>query len=215
MKVTKFVHSCLLVETPGRVALFDPGNLSRAALPLEKLSRLDDIFITHQHGDHCDPELIKKLVAKFPDVRITTTPEVVSQLAADSIEASDQPPAGVEFFEAPHESVEPLFPRPQEIGIHYLGVLSDPGDSHSFSETKEILALPITAPWGSTIKALNLALELKPKYVLPIHDWHWRDEAREQTYANFERILGQQGIQFIKLQTGQPVEIPIETAIPA
>ena len=108
------------------------------------------------------------------------------------------------FFDSPHESVEPLFRSPEQIGIHYLDKLSDPGDSHSFKETKAILALPVTAPWGSTIKALNLALELKPKHVLPIHDWHWRDEAREQTYDRFERILGEQGITFHKLQTGQP-----------
>jgi hypothetical protein len=44
---------------------------------------------------------------------------------------------------------------------------------------------------------------------LPIHDWHWRDEAREQTYGMFERVLAEQGITFHKLQTGQPVEIDV------
>jgi len=58
-------------------------------------------------------------------------------------------------------------------------------------------------------KALNLALALKPKHVLPIHDWHWRDEARESTYQNFEQILGKEGITFYKLQTGVPVDIPL------
>jgi L-ascorbate metabolism protein UlaG (beta-lactamase superfamily) len=207
MKITKFVHACLLVETPDRVALFDPGSMSAPNIDIDSLDRLDDIFITHIHGDHMDIPFIKKLVAKFPEVRITSTEEVVKQLADEGIKASSTPPEGVSFFDSPHESVKPLFDPPQEIGIHYLDVLSHPGDS--FSETKEILALPVSAPWGSTIKALNLALELKPKHVLPIHDWHWRDEAREQTYGMFERILGEQGITFHKLQTGQPVEIDI------
>ena len=141
-------------------------------------------------------------------MRITTTGEVVKQLAGEGIKASDQPSEGVVFFDSPHESVAPLFGQPpEEIGIHYLDVFSHPGDSHSFRETKAVLALPVATPWGSTIKALNLALELKPKFVLPIHDWHWRDEAREQSYGMFERILGEQGITFFKLQTGQPVEI--------
>jgi len=210
MKITKFVHACLLVETPDRVALFDPGSMSTPNIDIEKLTRLDDIFITHEHGDHKDVPFIKRLVAKFPGVRITTTSEVVKQLAGEGIKASDQPSEGIVFFDSPHESVAPLFGEPpEEIGIHYLDVLSHPGDSHSFHETKAILALPITAPWGSTIKALNLALELKPKFVLPIHDWHWRDEAREQTYTMFERILGEQGITFYKLQTGQPIEIEV------
>jgi L-ascorbate metabolism protein UlaG (beta-lactamase superfamily) len=208
LTVTKFVHACLLVETPDRAALFDPGTLSTPNIDIDKLTRLDDIFITHEHGDHKDIPFIKRLVAKFPDVRITTTGEVVKQLAGEGIKAGDQPSEGVVFFDSPHESVAPLFGQPpEEIGIHYLDVLSHPGDSHSFRETKAVLALPVAAPWGSTIKALNLALELKPKFVLPIHDWHWRDEAREQSYGMFERILGEQGITFFKLQTGQPVEI--------
>jgi L-ascorbate metabolism protein UlaG (beta-lactamase superfamily) len=208
LTVTKFVHACLLVETPDRAALFDPGTLSTPNIDIDKLTRLDDIFITHEHGDHKDIPFIKRLVAKFPDVRITTTGEVVKQLAGEGIKAGDQPSEGVVFFDSPHESVAPLFGQPpEEIGIHYLDVLSHPGDSHSFRKTKAVLALPVAAPWGSTIKALNLALELKPKFVLPIHDWHWRDEAREQSYGMFERILGEQGITFFKLQTGQPVEI--------
>lgn len=210
MKITKFVHSCLLVETPDRVAIFDPGSMSAEALgaAIPGLTRLDDIFITHIHQDHADPALIKQLVEKFPDVRVTATPETVEALAKEGIKASDQAPEGVVFFDAPHEDVSPLFgDPPQEIGIHYLDKLSDPGDSHSFTETKAILALPVQAPWGSSIAALKLALKLKPKHVLPIHDWHWSDQAREQSYGMFERVLGEQGITFHKLQTGQPVEI--------
>lgn len=207
MKITKFVHACLLVETSERVALFDPGSMSVDALDIGQLKRLDDIFITHEHGDHFDIDLIKKLVEKFPEVRITSTPDVVAQLANESIEASDQPPAGVSFFDSPHESTEPLFPHPQEIGIHYLDTLSDPGDSHSFTETKQILALPVQAPWGSTIKAVNLALGLKPRHILPIHDWHWSDAARQQMYNRMEGVFGDHGITFHKLETGVPVEI--------
>ena len=209
MKITKFVHSCVLVETPEGVALFDPGMMSEAALKVEEIERLDDIFITHVHGDHFSLPLIKQLVAKFPNVRITATPETVAELAKDGIKASDQPPASATFFDSPHESVAPLYPQPQEIGVHYQGVFSHPGDSHNFHETKAVLALPITGPWGGSIRALNLALELKPHFVVPIHDWHWRDEAREDAYNNFEKTLGKQGITFLKLQTGEPVTIEV------
>jgi L-ascorbate metabolism protein UlaG (beta-lactamase superfamily) len=208
VKITKFVHSCLLVETPERVALFDPGTFSEEALDVSKIDRLDDIFITHEHADHCSPDLIKQLVGKFPNVRITSTSDVVKQLSEQGIKASDQAPEGVAFFEAPHESIAPN-PTPQNIGIHYLDKLSDPGDSHSFHETKTILALPITAPWGSSERALELVLELKPKHVLPIHDWHWDEATRATSYDNFERVLGEHSITFYKLQTGIPVEIPV------
>lgn len=209
MKITKYVHSCIIVETPDRTAIFDPGSMSEQALDISKLDHLDDIFITHEHGDHFSLSLVQKLVAKFPEVRITAPKPVVQQLIAVSITASDQAPSGVIFFDSPHEPGEPLFSRPEQLGFHYLDTFTHPGDSHSFHETKAILALPITAPWGTSVKALNLALELKPKYVLPIHDWHWRDEARTSMYATFERILAQQGITFLELQTGLPVDIEV------
>jgi L-ascorbate metabolism protein UlaG (beta-lactamase superfamily) len=212
MKVTKFVHSCLLVEMPepvNRTALFDPGVMSEAALDVDSLKWLDDIIITHNHPDHLSVSCVKKLVAKFPDVRITATPETVEQLASEGIKASSEPSDGIVFFESPHESVKPMFPTPQNYGVHYLDLLTDPGDSHSFTESKAVLALPIQAPWGSTVRAVNLALELKPKYILPIHDWHWTDDARQQTYDSLEKLFGEQKITFCKLATGTPVVLDV------
>ncbi|HVS58804.1 MAG TPA: hypothetical protein VHD60_03650, partial [Candidatus Saccharimonadales bacterium] len=84
-----------------------------------------------------------------------------------------------------------------------------PGDSHSFKETEQILALPVQAPWGSTIHAIRLALELKPKYVIPIHDWHWSDEARQQMYERFEKVFGSNGITFCKMKSGEPVVLEV------
>ena len=210
MKITKLVHSCLLVEMPdpvNRTVLFDPGEMS--TVDVDSLQYLDDIVITHVHGDHLDMELMKKLVAKFPDVRILTTNEAAEQLKAEGITASTTPQEGMELFDSPHESVEPLFPSPEEIGVHYLGKLSHPGDSHSFTETKEILALPVSAPWGSSIRAINLAIQLKPKYVIPIHDWHWRDEARESMYDRIAGALEKEGITFIKAKNGEPFVLDV------
>ncbi len=209
MQITKFVHSCLLIETPERTALFDPGVMSQEALDPGALAKLDDIFITHVHPDHLSVELLGALIAKFPRVRITSTPEVVAHLAQQGITATDRAPEGVVFFDSPHESVKPLSASPEQRGIHYLDIFTDPGDSHSFHETKAILALPVQAPWGSTIRAINLALELKPRFVLPIHDWHWSDAAREQTYDILQRVLGEHNIKFLKLETGQPIDIAL------
>ena len=213
MKITKFVHSCLLVEMPepvNRTALFDPGIFSEDALNIDALEYLDDIVITHVHPDHCSPVLLPKLVQKFPEARITAPEEVLARLRDWGIHGgSTTPPEGIELFNSPHESLSPNNQTPEEIGVHYLGLLSHPGDSHSFTETKQILALPITAPWGSFWSAVNLAGQLKPKYVLPIHDWHWNDDARIQSYENARQVLEPQGITFVPLVTGEPIVIDI------
>jgi L-ascorbate metabolism protein UlaG (beta-lactamase superfamily) len=214
MKITKFVHSCLLVEMPkpvNRTALFDPGVMSEKALKVDKLSYLDDIIITHVHADHFSVPLVKKLVAKFPGVRITTTPEVAIRLEAEAIPAKvlAGPSEGIELFNSSHEHLEPWGQTPQQIGVHYLNLLTDPGDSHEFSASKAILAMPMTAPWGSMVKAINVAISLKPKYIVPIHDWHWRDEAREQLYASAADVFEQKGITFLNLKIGEPIVLDV------
>lgn len=212
MKITKFGHACLLVEMPephNRTVLFDPGSFS--PIDVASLEYLDDIFITHNHGDHMDKDLIKKLVAKFPEVRITATPEAVEQLKEEGIAASSEPAEGATFFDSPHEAISPLMNSepPQEIGIHYLDKLSHPGDSHSFAETKEVLALPVQAPWGSANNAVKLGLKLKPTYIIPIHDWHWNEDARKATYRMMEKVFEGAGITFISPVNGEPFTLDV------
>lgn len=206
MKITKLIHSCLLVEMPApvnRTALFDPGVFSAEAVNVDSLEFLDNIIITHGHFDHMHIPLIKELVAKFPEVRITAPPDAAEQLAAEGVKAQSEISPGVEFFDSPHENLSPMGETPQQLGIHYLDLLTHPGDSHGFNQTKQILALPVTAPWGSMTRAAALAVELKPKYVIPIHDWHWNDQAREMAYDQLSNFLALHGIEFIKPKTGE------------
>ncbi len=201
MKITKLAHSCLLVEMPGpvnRTVLFDPGDMSGELIRAAQLQHLDDIVITHEHFDHFSLPVIKELVGQFPKVRILATDSVVQQLSDAGIMASTTPSDAMELFESPHEKVEPLFPTPSEIGVHYLDKLTHPGDSLHFAVSKPILALPVDGPWGTTVDALTLAIQLKPKYVIPIHDWMWRSEWREKMYGGIEGILEEQGITLVK-----------------
>lgn len=213
MKITKFQHSCLLIEMPepvNRTVLFDPGVMSEHVLDVDSLVYLDDIVITHQHSDHFSVPLLQKLVARFPDVRILAPPDTVELIREAGItNVTSEPPEGITLFDAPHESVEPVYPQPDNLGVHYLDTVTHPGDSHSFNETKKVLALPLSGPWASTIRAINLALELKPAYVLPIHDWHWSEVAREGMYQTIEGALAKQGITFVPLATATPVVLDV------
>jgi L-ascorbate metabolism protein UlaG (beta-lactamase superfamily) len=211
VKITKYVHSCLLVETENRTALFDPGVYSESAFDITELESLDDIFITHEHADHFSMSLVKELFAAFPDVQITSTAPVVAALAKENISAYITPQAGVKLFDAPHETMYPLGPKEAtaNIGVHYMDMISHPGDSHSFNETMRILALPVTGPWGRSNDAAALALALKPQFVIPVHDWHLNDGARDWMYERFESLLAEQGITFLKPETGKALTISL------
>jgi len=212
MKITKLVHSCLLVEMPeptNRTVLFDPGSMSHELIEQHDFAYLDDIVITHNHGDHLDVDVIRQLVAKFPDVRILATAQAIDQLKEQGIAATNIAPEGLTIFDSEHAPTEPLFDTPQQHGIHYLGQLTHPGDSHTFGETMPILALPVQAPWGATVNAVKLALQLRPQYIIPIHDWHWSEDARAAMYQTLETTFKQHNITFIKPVNGEPFVIDI------
>lgn len=209
MRITKYIHSCILVEANDLVAIFDPGVYSHDAFNFDSIKKLDYIFITHNHQDHLDIEFLQALLAKFSSAKVIGPDQVKDQLKDNNINLETQPNDDFKVFISPHESVEPLLHNPEECGFHYLDKLSVPGDSHSFTETKDVLALAITAPWGSALNALRLILALKPKYVVPLHDWHWSDEARKQAYDSYSNFLNQYGITMYKPVTGVPIEIPV------
>lgn len=212
MKITKLGHSCLLVEMPdpvNRTVLFDPGEWSREFVDVESLVYLDDIVITHGHADHCSVPLLRQLLEKFPDVRITAPDEVVASLKQSEILASHEEYEGIAFFDSPHAPLEPLGATPEQIGVHYLDTLTHPGDSHTFRETRQILAMPMSAPWGAMTRAVEVILELKPTYVVPIHDWLWKDAAREAMYPGVKKLLAEQDITFLDLTIGEPVVVAV------
>jgi len=76
MKLTKFAHSCVLVETKGEKIVIDPGNLSISEEMIQNCQNPSAILITHKHGDHCDVETIKKIRGK--ETKIYTSKEVIA-----------------------------------------------------------------------------------------------------------------------------------------
>lgn len=206
MKITKFVHSCLLVEEDNKKILIDPGNYSAPALDLNSLSDLSYLLITHEHQDHFYLPLIKEILAKFPNVKIISNSSVAKILGIQGIQVTTGGDDFIQLEEAPHEKIF-MGPSPQNVKFVVGGKLTDPGDCLHFQSTTEILALPVQAPWGSTTEAVELAQKLKPKVIIPIHDWHWNTEARENMYKRLEEYFGKSGIKFISMQTGVAVDL--------
>ncbi len=212
MKLTKFVHACVLVEDDQHVALFDPDNFTWGSktFPIDSLSKLDYIFITHTHGDHFSLEFVQALVKKFPEVTIFTTNEVAQNLKENGImNVFTSSKGNVEVVEAPHENMTPLLGHPnnQNVAITFNNKVTHPGDSFQISKTAPILLLPIDGPWGSTADAAVLIEKVKPKFVLPIHDHMYTDQWRDMSYDWVETACRQHGVTFIRPTSAKAIEV--------
>ena len=209
MKITKYIHSCLLVEEKGKRVLFDPGTYATEgnALDVEYMEQLDFLLLTHEHQDHLDISFVKNLAEKFPNLQIVGNSSVVKFLEKGGVRASAIENEFISMKPAPHEPLLPNQAVPENTLFTIWRRLTHPGDSFNFQETAEILALPIQAPWGSFVQAMEKAVSLKPKLVIPIHDWHWNNEARKNLYERARSFLKRHGIDFAALEAGQMFEV--------
>lgn len=211
MRVTKFVHSCLLIEVPGINVLIDPGSFtwSSRLLVVDKLPPLDNIVFTHEHADHYDAHGLRKLSRRFPHATIITNDVLAGKIT--TLKLPNPVHAGsddnLKVFEAEHEPLPLDMPNVVNVGVHVADKLTHTGDSFELEHTREILALPITAPFGSFKQALDVIVKLKPKKVLPLHDWEWHKAAREGRYQWAKGLLEKHGVEFVELPNGEPVEV--------
>ena len=205
----------MLVEDAGKRILIDPGNYTfdEGALDLGKIDSLDLILITHEHLDHAYPPLIKKVLERFPDVKILANLSTKNFLIKEGINSFTDSFEGIALADAPHEVL--LGGRTAENSLLNIfgnlpagkAGLTHPGDSLAFERTLDVLALPIQAPWGSFVASVEKAAELKPKYVIPIHDWHWKDEAKKKMYETAKNYLKDFSIEFHPLWPGEDLVV--------
>lgn len=207
MQISKLLHSCLLVEEQNTTFLFDPGIYTYEAkvLHLSSLVKLDYLLITHEHADHFHLPLVKEIAQKFPAVKIVTNQSVAGILAKENIHAAITDTI-ITVEETPHEKLWDK-QTPENIAITIFNKLTHPGDSLHFIKSADILALPIAAPWGSTTEAVNKALEIKPKAIIPIHDWMWKDEIRTGMYQRLKTFFAEKNIDFKTPETGKIIEV--------
>ena len=176
------------------------------ALDINSIPKLDYILITHEHPDHMYVPFLKELIGKFPNVQIISNESVAKILKNKGLNVSVEGEDDFSLEEVPHEKAL-VNPPPQNVLFTVFNKLTHPGDSLSYAVSAEVLAMPIVGSWASTTACLDQAIKAKPKIVIPIHDWHWKDEARKWYYQKAKEYLKQSGIDFKSLETNEVIEV--------
>jgi L-ascorbate metabolism protein UlaG (beta-lactamase superfamily) len=176
MKISKYGHACLLVEEGDAKILIDPGAFSKG---FEKLTGINAILITHQHPDHMVPDNIEAVMAENPTAEVYSdegSAEVLTQagIARRVIHEGDEFDVNgvkVEVFGRDHAVIHPDIPGISNVGYMIAKRFFYPGDAFTIPGGPiEILAAPVGAPWLKIEEAVDYVRDVKPKFVIPVHD---------------------------------------------
>lgn len=206
MKITKFGHTCLLVEEGGLRLLIDPGSYSSG---FEKLKNLDVLLITHEHQDHINIDAVKKLIENDPGMQILTVPGAGKILEKEHIPFTQRGGGEIvtvknvplEFFGKLHAVIHSSLPVCDNIGVMIANRFFFPGDALTIPpKPVEILALPVGGPWIKLGETIDYAIALKPKICFPVHDGMFSANGTGTAHRIPKMVLQPLGIKFLPLE---------------
>lgn len=174
MNITKYMHSCFVVEKGGQRIVVDPGVWSEDFVAPENVVA---IVITHEHADHLDAEKLNAIVAVSPDAVVFAHADVLTKiegLKTQAVAAGDPVPVGeftLRFTGGEHATIHPSRPRFANLGVIIDDALYYPGDSFDLpGAVVHTLAIPASAPWMKVSEAMDFLTAVKPVRVFPTHD---------------------------------------------
>ena len=210
MKITKYIHSCLLFELDGQQILFDPGKFSfnEGLVQPEVFKDVSVVLITHDHPDHLDVAALKKIVALRQAVIISNR-EVAAELKKHglAVQIHEEGPLELGAFQlhaipVQHEAILDS-PLPQMTAWLVNGKVLNPADSFAHNLLPfagvELLILPVTAPFLTELVVADFALKMRPQQILPVHDGYLKPFFVQQRYENYGPYFEKHGITFHRL----------------
>lgn len=199
VKITRFGHAAVLVETSGKRILIDPGTFSGD--DTFALSGLAAIVITHQHADHIDPGRLPQLLAANPDAVLLADPQTAVLLEVGAwLENADGKETLVDGITlhgvgSTHAEITPQLPRVNNVGVVVSApgepTLFHPGDTYEYAPSGiDVLALPLSAPWAKVSETIDFVQRIGPRTMFPIHDRTISDLAYPMYWGHSTRFGG-------------------------
>lgn len=211
MQLTKYEHSCVVVEKVGKKLVFDPVQYEET---LPEMDNVAAIIITHVHSDHLQKGVISDILSSNPNAKIIAPADAKGMLPEAVLvkggEEMDLEGFNLKFFGKDHATVfEGKIPC-ENIGVVVDDKLTNPGDSFDLLELNgevEALLLPEVAPWTKMSETVEFMKLAKPQIVIPVHD-ALLSRMGKTIYDNFLRaVCTENGAEFAGLSFGESMDI--------
>jgi L-ascorbate metabolism protein UlaG (beta-lactamase superfamily) len=216
MRISKFIHSCVLIEKDDSRILFDPGKFCfiEGLVHPDQFKNLTAILITHGHPDHVEASALKKILRANPRTDLLTNTqtamELKQELANEKIQASvfqegERTIGSFRIAALPAQHAPILGGEaPQNTAYLIDGTLLNPGDSFvpsldSLAGTP-VLLLPIMAPWQNELEMWAFTQRMRPQVVIPIHDGQAKPFFIDHRYEFLAEEFEKAGIHFANLK---------------
>ena len=219
MKISKYLHSCLVFEEDDYKLLVDPGKFSFAEglVKPEQFADVRSIIITHIHPDHLDIENLR-IIAQLSSASILANKQVGEKLTEANIPfellcngIQQLGPFKLEVFTVAHE---PILDNalPQMSGFVINDKVLHPVDSMEDALLKyegiELLIMVTMAPFANEPRIAAFADKLRPKQILPVHDGYAKEFFIKQRYEAYTKHFDKLGIKFHNIyQPGDSITI--------
>jgi L-ascorbate metabolism protein UlaG (beta-lactamase superfamily) len=175
-------HGTLMFELAGKTVHVDPW--ARAA-DYSRLPKADVILVTHQHGDHLDPQTVESIRKETTAILLTAACEEKVKGGVVMKNGDVQSPNGIRVEAVPaynlvhqRDGGQPFHPKGE--GNGYVITFGDKrvyvaGDSENVPEMKalqgiDVAFLPMNLPYTMTPEMVaDAALAFRPKVLYPYH----------------------------------------------
>ena len=182
LKITFIAHGTLLFHFNDMVIHVDP--VGRYA-DYSKMPEADIIFITHEHGDHLDPDSVKKI--RKPDTEIVLTEKCAEKISGGVVMKNGDfrtvkgiPVRAVPAYNIVHKRAGGAPYHPRGVGNGYViqfgyTKVYVAGDTENIPEMKElsgidIAFLPMNLPYTMSPEMVADAVRMfNPKILYPYH----------------------------------------------
>jgi len=211
MKLTKYVHACMVLEENGKRLVIDPGGFTPDFGGTDNIAA---IVVTHVHQDHYNADHLDAIFAANPEATLYTTQEVIDQYRkGNSVIAQDGQTATVGPFTLAftgdlHALVHQSIPRIHNIAVSVNDVFFYPGDSYTIpAATPTILAVPLDAPWMRISESMDYVTRVKPQQAFGTHDALLSDAGHSVYGGALQQAAQGAGVKYTALKPNDSIEL--------
>lgn len=213
MRITKFGHACVRIESGSTTVVVDPGGWTER----EAVEGATAVLVTHQHPDHLDMDNLR--AAGVPVYTIAAVATQIGEQAPDVadhvtvVSPGDELDLGlpVHVVGEKHAVIHPELQHFDNSG-YLLEVegrrIFHPGDALSERpEDVDLLCLPVHAPWNKISEVIDYGRAVGAPLSVAIHDGLLNERGLALAQGQLSSMLGEREQEYLRVEPG--TDIPL------